>query len=154
MENTIEQKLETLLEKMYQGWEQTSHGEWERYTKGSKTRTMKNTYENKGKNLVLTETIREDRGDNNFTTIYDVFKGNLKLNKEKVVLLENSKKENSFLFDKIKSGGDNWYDDMWKLGVFKGDIVVNNYVKECEKEIDELQSKITEIQNKIKEFNK
>lgn len=153
MKNTLEQKLETTIENMLQGWEQISHGEWERYTKGSKTRRMKNLYGNKEKNLVLTETITEDKGSNEFFIVYDVLKETLKLNNDKIMLWEIDKEENSFLFDKIKSG-DNWYDDMWKLGVFKGDIVVNNYVKECEKEIDELQSKITEIENNIKEFNK
>jgi hypothetical protein len=153
MENTIEQNLETSIENMLQGWEQITHGEWERYTKGSKTRRMKNLYRNKEKNLLLIETITEDRGSNDFFIVYDVLKDFLKLNNDKIILWEDDKERNSFLFDKIKSG-DNWYDDMWKLGVFKGDIVVNNYVKECEKEIDELQSKITEIENNIKKFNK
>ena len=82
MNKTRELNLETMIENMLKGWERTSNGEWERFTKGSKTRYMENTYENKGKNLVLNERIKEDKRGCLFTIDYEIFKGNLKLNKD------------------------------------------------------------------------
>ena len=58
----VDTEIKKIIEEQFYGWEQTSQGDWERYMKGGKTKTIFNTYENKERNLLLKEKISEDRG--------------------------------------------------------------------------------------------
>jgi hypothetical protein len=150
----VDNEIKKIIKNQFSDWEQTSQGDWERYIKGSKTREINNTYENKERNLLLKESIKEDRGggSENFYCIYKIYKGTLLLNKDGIRESEHCKKENSLVFDCFEDG-DNWYDGLWRMGIVDGEGVVKSYVQKCNDEIEIYQSKIKEIENNIKEFN-
>jgi hypothetical protein len=150
----VDTEIKKIIEEQFYGWEQTSQGDWERYMKGGKTKTIFNTYENKERNLLLKEKISEDRGGGgkSFICWYEIYKGTLLINKN-IMVMESDKEESSLIFDCFEDG-DNWYDGLWRLGLFKVEKELKQYVDKCNKKIEEYKSIIKRIERNIEEFNK